>query len=92
MNGTMMTRGYLIIWGWLLLLMTLSLFANTLPVSRPAIVTLMFVVAAVKAVLVAVHFMHLKLERWLIYAIAIGPVLLVLGLMVTLVPDFVLAR
>ena len=92
MNGTTMTRGYLIIWGWLLLLMTLSLFANTLPVSRPAIVTLMFVVAAVKAVLVAVHFMHLKLERWLIYAIAIGPVLLVLGLMVTLVPDFVLAR
>jgi caa(3)-type oxidase subunit IV len=92
MNGTTMTRGYLIVWGWLLLLMTLSLFANTLPVSRPAIVTLMFVVAATKAVLVAVHFMHLRLERWLIYAIAIGPVLLVLGLMAALFPDFVLAR
>jgi caa(3)-type oxidase subunit IV len=92
MNGTTMTRGYLIIWGWLLLLMTISLFANSLPVSRPAIVTLMFVVAAVKAVLVALHFMHLKLEQWLIYAIAIIPVLLVLGLMVALFPDFVLAR
>ena len=92
MNSTTLTRGYLIIWGWLLLLMTISLFANSLPVSRPAIVTLMFVVAAVKAVLVALHFMHLKLEKWLIYAIAIIPVLLVLGLMVTLFPDFVLAR
>lgn len=92
MNSTTLTRGYLIVWGWLLLLMTISLFANSLPVSRPAIVTLMFVVAAVKAVLVALHFMHLKLEKWLIYAIAIIPVLLVLGLMVTLFPDFVLAR
>ena len=92
MNRTTLTRGYLIIWGWLLLLMTISLFANSLPVSRPAIVTLMFVVAAVKAVLVALHFMHLKLEKWLIYAIAIIPVLLVLGLMVTLFPDFVLSR
>ncbi len=92
MTTTTMTRGYLIIWGWLILLMTLSLFASSLPFSRAAIVTLMFVVAAVKAVLVALHFMHLKLEKWLIYAIAIIPVLLVLGLMVTLFPDFVLAR
>ena len=51
MTGTTMTRGYLIIWGWLLLLMMLSLFAGSLALSRPAIVTLMFVVAAVKAVL-----------------------------------------
>ncbi|MBI2015761.1 MAG: cytochrome C oxidase subunit IV family protein [Candidatus Rokubacteria bacterium] len=92
MNGTVLTRGYVVIWGWLLVLMTLSLFANTLPVSRPAIVTLMFVVAAVKAVLVALHFMHLRVERWLIYAIAIVPVLLVFGLMLALFPDFVFAR
>lgn len=92
MNGTTMTRGYLIIWGWLLFLMTLSLFASSLPVTRAAIVTLMFVVAAVKAGLVALHFMHLKLEPWLIYAIVVVPVLLVLGLMVALFPDFVLAR
>ena len=92
MNGTVLTRGYLVVWGWLLVLMTLSLFANTLPVSRPAIVTLMFVVAGVKAVLVALHFMHLRVERWLIYAIAIVPVLLVFGLMLTLFPDFVFPR
>jgi caa(3)-type oxidase subunit IV len=92
MTGTTLTRGYVIIWVWLLLLMTLSLFANTLPVSRPAIVTLMFVVAAVKAVLVALHFMHLRLERWLIYAIVVVPVLLVFGLMLALFPDFVLGR
>ncbi|OGL00174.1 MAG: hypothetical protein A3E31_10615 [Candidatus Rokubacteria bacterium RIFCSPHIGHO2_12_FULL_73_22] len=92
MTGTTLTRGYVIIWIWLLALMTVSLFANTLPVSRPAIVTLMFVVAAVKAVLVALNFMHLRLEAWLIYAIATAPMLLVFGLMLALFPDFVLPR
>ncbi|MBI4270452.1 MAG: cytochrome C oxidase subunit IV family protein [Candidatus Rokubacteria bacterium] len=92
MTGTTLTRGYVIIWVWLLVLMTLSLVASTLPVSRPAIVTLMFVVAAVKAILVALNFMHLRLEAWLIYAIAIVPVLLVFGLMMALFPDFVLPR
>ncbi|HBH02014.1 MAG: hypothetical protein A2W08_17295 [Candidatus Rokubacteria bacterium RBG_16_73_20] len=91
-STTTLTRGYVVVWIWLLVLMTLSLFANTLPVSRPAIVTLMFVVAAVKAGLVALHFMHLRLEAWLIYALATVPVLLVFGLMLALFPDFVLPR
>jgi caa(3)-type oxidase subunit IV len=86
------SRRYLTVWIWLLVLMSASLLASGLPVTRAAIVTLMFVVAAVKAVLVALHFMHLRLESWLIYTIATVPVLLVLGLMVTLFPDFVFAR
>lgn len=89
--GTL-TRRYLVVWIWLLALMTVSLFANTLPVNRAAAVTVMFVVAAVKAVLVALHFMHLRLEAWLIYAIAVVPVSLVVGLMLVLFPDFVFAR
>lgn len=88
----MITRRYLVVWIWLLGLMTLSLFMSAAPVTRSFAVTLMFTVAAVKAVLVALNFMHLKVEPWLIYTIAIVPVVMVVGLMLTLFPDFVFAR
>ncbi len=88
----MITRRYLVVWIWLLGLMTFSLVMSAAPVTRRAAVTLMFTVAAVKAVLVALHFMHLRLETWLIYTIATVPVVLVVGLMLALLPDFVFAR
>jgi caa(3)-type oxidase subunit IV len=88
----MFTRRYLVVWVWLLGLMTLSLVMGALPVARGAAVTLMFTVAVVKAVLVALQFMHLRVEAWLIYAIAVVPVVLVIGLMLALFPDFVFAR
>ena len=88
----MLTRRYLVVWAWLLGLMALSLVAGSTPVARPAIATLVFTIAAVKAVLVALHFMHLKVEAWLIYALAIVPVVLVVGLILTLFPDFVFTR
>jgi len=88
----MITRRYLFVWIWLLALMTLSLFLGVAPVARNAAVTLMFTVAAIKTVLVALHFMHLKIEPWLIYAIALVPVVMVVGFMLTLFPDFVFHR
>ena len=65
MTTRTLTRDYLIVWGWLLFLMTLSLLAGWLPLHRGAVVTVMLVAALVKAVLVALHFMHLRLEAWL---------------------------
>ncbi len=42
-----------------------------------------------KALLVAANYMHLRFEPRLIYAIAIAPIVLFLGLTLALVPDIV---
>jgi caa(3)-type oxidase subunit IV len=83
---------YVLIWGWLVGLMVVGLLASFLPGVRSLAVALIFAAAAAKALLVALNFMHLRFEPRLIYAIAIVPVLFVLGLMVALFPDFVFHR
>ncbi|MBI3626071.1 MAG: cytochrome C oxidase subunit IV family protein [Candidatus Rokubacteria bacterium] len=83
---------YVAVWRWLVVLMGVGLAASFLPGGRALAATLIFATAAVKATLVALNYMHLKFEPRLIYAIAIVPVLFVLGLMVALFPDFVFHR
>lgn len=81
---------YVGIWVWLMGLLSISLLASYLPLSQAATVTIIFLVAAAKAVLVAAYYMHVRFERWLVYAIAITPVVLFVALTLTLVPDVVL--
>jgi len=83
---------YVAVWGWLVLLLFISLAAVYLPFSQAAAVVMMFVVAVVKAALVAAYFMHLRFEERLIRAIALIPVLLFLGMTLTLFPDIVFNR
>lgn len=80
---------YVAIWVWLIVLMLAGVTATLLPLDRSAVVGLIFVIAAVKAVLVALNYMHLKSENWLIYALAVVPVLLVAAMIVVLFPDIV---
>lgn len=81
--------GYFRIWLWLMALVLLSLFASwTLP--RTVALLLIFAVAWTKAVLVALYYMHLKYEKWQLATLIIIPLLLVIGLTFTLLPDLVL--
>lgn len=81
-------RHYLTIWFWLMALLLLSVAAaSVLP--RVQAVVLIFAVAVVKAFLVARHYMHLKNERFIIYAMALVPLIFVLLFLLGLVPDFV---
>lgn len=80
---------YVAIWVWLVVLLVAGLLATRLPLGRSAINNLIFAIAAVKAVLVALNYMHLKSENWLIYALAIVPVLLVVAMTLVLLPDIV---
>jgi caa(3)-type oxidase subunit IV len=80
---------YVTIWLWLLALMVAGVLATRLPLGKSAINNLIFAIAAVKAVLVALNYMHLRSESWLIYALAIVPVLLVVALTLVLFPDIV---
>lgn len=83
------TSRYVAIWMWLLVLLAIGLLVTSAPLGKPMAIFLIFTVAAVKATLVARHYMHLRSESLLIYAIAGLPVLLLLGLALALVPDIV---
>jgi caa(3)-type oxidase subunit IV len=80
---------YVAIWAWLMGLLFVSLLAVYLPFSQPVTVTLIFLIALAKAILVAVHFMHMRFERWLIHAIVITPLLLFIIMTLSLIPDIV---
>jgi len=83
---------YVAVWGWLVLLLFVSVAAVFLPFSQAVTVSFIFIVAAVKAVLVAVYFMHLKFEEKLVRYIAIIPILLFVIMTLTLIPDIVYNR
>ncbi len=83
---------YVAIYLWLVGLLFVSLAAVYLPFSQATTVTIIFLIAAAKAVIVAAYFMHMKFERWLIYAMVITPLLLFVIMTVTLIPDIVYNR
>jgi caa(3)-type oxidase subunit IV len=84
--------GPVTVWVYLLILLVLGVAAAYLPASRDLVLTLIFGVALVKATLVARHYMHLRAEHALIYAIAAIPLLLCLAFAVSLVPDLIWSR
>jgi caa(3)-type oxidase subunit IV len=83
---------YVAVWAWLVFLLGISLAAVYLPFSQTVTVMLIFVVAAVKAFLVAVNFMHLKFEQRLVHLIAIVPLVLFIIMTITLMPDIAYHR
>ncbi|RMH74573.1 MAG: caa(3)-type oxidase subunit IV [Calditrichaeota bacterium] len=78
---------YVAVWAWLTFLLIISLAAVYLPFSQTLTVTFIFVVAAVKAFLVAANYMELRFEQQFIRYIAIIPVILFIIMTLTLIPD-----
>jgi len=71
---------YLWIWVWLAALMLVSVFlseANILPVAKGAVVLLVLGLSTVKALLVALYYMHLKFERFVLAFVAAFPLMLI---------------
>lgn len=84
---------YVAIWVWLVVLLVAGLGVTYLPsLVPPTVVVLIFGIAIGKAVLVARYYMHLRGEHVLILAIAGIPVLLCIGMVLTLIPDIVLGK
>ena len=81
---------YVAVWLWLVGLLIASVVISYLPISRGVAVFLIFVAAFVKAVLVALDYMHLRFERPLIYAMAIIPLVIFFVLWIVLYPDIAL--
>ncbi len=83
---------YFAVWVWLVFLFIISLVAVYLPFSLAATATIIFVIAAAKALLVAGYYMHLKFEQKFLRYVAIIPVVLFIGMTLTLIPDIVYNR
>jgi caa(3)-type oxidase subunit IV len=83
---------YIAVWRWLIVLLIIGLAASALPISRLEVIILVFGVAAIKAILVARDYMHLKAESLLIHAIVIVPIILFIALLLALIPDIALRR
>jgi caa(3)-type oxidase subunit IV len=91
MTGKHVRPNYFAVWIWLVALVIISVVASSV-LPKSAAVLLIFAVAAVKALLVVLNYMHLKYEKLLLYVLAIVPLLIVAVLIFALFPDFVFHR
>jgi caa(3)-type oxidase subunit IV len=82
------TRQTLVIWYWLMALVVVSVSASAFLPKAEALM-LIFVVAVIKALMVARNYMHLKHEKALIYALALVPLAFVIIFLIGMFPDFV---
>ena len=82
---------YLLIWIYLVVLALASVAASIVLPKVPAEMAIYFL-ALVKAALVAMYFMHLKVERFFIHSLSLIPLVLVLVLFLGLFPDIVVSR
>ena len=85
------TKTYLAIWGWLAGLMLLGVGLSELPISKAAVVVIVLALSSVKALLVALYYMHLKVDRRLLAFVAVTPLALI-ALAIGLLYSSVLVR
>ena len=78
--------GYLTIWVWLIVLLAAGVALLAVP-SKTLAVVLIFSVASVKAFLVLRHYMHVRHQPLMIYAMLGVPLLLAIALTIVLLPD-----
>ncbi len=71
------TKLYLAIWAWLAGLMLAGVLLSELPLAKGAIVLLVLALSSVKALLVALYYMHLKMDRRFLALVALFPLLLI---------------
>jgi caa(3)-type oxidase subunit IV len=71
-------RTYMIIWGWLAGLMLLGVGLSELPIPKFSIVLIVLALSSVKAVLVGLYYMHLKMDRKVLTLVALFPLVLIL--------------
>ena len=77
MTTTSSARTYLAVWGWLAGLMLLSVVLSELPIAKATVVLIVLLLSTVKALLVALYYMHLNIDRRLLAFVAVFPFVLI---------------
>ena len=70
-------KTYLTIWGWLAGLMLLGVLLSALPIPKTTIILVVLLLSSIKATLVALYYMHLKMDRRLLAVVLLAPLLLI---------------
>ena len=70
-------KSYLVIWMFLAGLMLLGVLLSELHIPKATIVLIVLGLSSIKALLVALYYMHLKLDQRLLALIAVAPLLLI---------------
>jgi cytochrome c oxidase subunit 4 len=83
-------RGYLAVFGTLFVLTIVTVAVSYLHLPHVPAVAVALTIAAFKATLVALFFMHLKFEGKLIYLIVTVPLILCVLLTCALIPDILM--
>jgi cytochrome c oxidase subunit 4 len=81
------TRDYFLIFAALAVMTTITVLVAYSSLGEGVKTTLAFVIATIKAILVALIFMHLRFEKRPIVIFAIAPVLIALLFIVAIAPD-----
>jgi len=89
MSSTTHHPDYTGVWLCLMGLMLASLAVGNLGLSAPVAAALIFLLAGVKALLVALYFMHLRFEQIALAGILLAPLALFAVLLLVLIPEFV---
>jgi cytochrome c oxidase subunit 4 len=77
-TGHATTRTYLVIWAWLAGLMLLGVGLSELPIPKMVIILGILALSSVKAILVALYYMHLKFDRKTLTLVAVFPLVIIL--------------
>ncbi|MBI4598218.1 MAG: cytochrome C oxidase subunit IV family protein [Candidatus Omnitrophica bacterium] len=70
-------RTYLAIWGWLAGLMLIGVLLSELRIPKQTIVLLVLLFSSIKATLVALYYMHLKMDRRLLTLVLLAPLTII---------------
>lgn len=80
-------RRYLVVFVWLAVLTAVEIGITYVPISKMAIGAALVLLAATKAAMVALYYMHLVNEKRTLTYIAITPMILCVFLVLMLLPD-----
>lgn len=78
---------YMKVFWWLLALTLFEVGIIYLHFPKAVLTTALILTALLKALLVALNYMHLRYERWTLVAVTVLPLLLIIDLLLGLFPD-----
>ena len=90
MNEKTASPNYLMVLVWLTIVTAIEVGAVFLHMPRSVFIGFLLITAFIKALLVALYFMHLKFEGWLMWAVIITPLVIAPIYLLILFPDIVI--
>ena len=79
---------YLIVGGFLIVLTAMEITVEYIHALRPVMVPILVILAIAKFALIAMFFMHLRYEKWVVNTIFVFPLTIALGVFVSLMGLF----